>query len=116
MRRRNRQPLAPSTEAVATVAEVDVGYLEALLADVFPHVHLGPVGQREHAHVFTRVEPGVVEVPDFRALVLRIPLAEGVAEAKEALLGPGLLFVTACAADAAVEAELFDGTQQHRDL
>ena len=92
------------------------GTSSSLLADVFPHVHLGPVAEREDAHVLAGVEAGVVEVPDLRALVLGVPLAEAVAEAEEALLGAGLLLVAPRAADAAVEAELLDGRQQRGNL
>ena len=107
-------PLA--ADALAAVAEVDARHFELLFADVFPHVHLGPVAEREDAHVLAGVQAGVVEVPDLRALVLRVPLAEAVAEAEEALLGAGLLLVAPRAADAAVEAELLDGRQQRGNL
>jgi hypothetical protein len=105
-----------AAHAWALVGEIDVGHLEFLAADVFPDVHLGPVAEREHAHVFAGIEPGVVEVPDLGALVLGVPLAEAVAETEEALLGAGLFLVAAGAADAAVEAELLDGGEQRRNL
>ncbi len=41
----------------------------------------------------------VVQAPQFRALRLRIPLAEFVAEREDALFRTGLLFVAARAAD-----------------
>ena len=112
----HRQPLALAADAFAGMAEVDARHFELLFADVFPHVHLGPVAEREDAHVLAGVEARVVEVPDLRALVLRVPLAEAVAEAEEALLGAGLLLVAPRAADAAVEAELLDGRQQRGNL
>ena len=58
----------------------------------------------------------VVEAPQLRALVLRIPLAELVAEGEDALLGAGLLLVAAGAAEDGVELVLLDGVQQRRRL
>ena len=48
--------------------------------------------------------PAVVEVPQLRALVARVPLAELVAEAEDPLLGAGLLLVAAGAAEHGAEA------------
>src|SRR6267143_2131536 len=48
---------------------------EALALDVLPHIELRPVADGEHSHVFALRHAGVVEVPQLRALVLRIPLA-----------------------------------------
>ena len=98
------------------MAEVNGGNLEFLALDVFPDIHLGPVGEGEDAHVLAGIEPAVVEVPDLGALVLGIPLAEAVAEAEESFLGPRLLLVASCTSDAAVEAELLDGSQKDGDL
>ena len=49
----------------------------------------------------------VEEVPELGALVLRIPLAELVAVAKEALLGTGLFLVTTAAPQGGVVLTLF---------
>ncbi len=54
----------------------------------------------------------VVEVPQLGPLVLRVPLAEVVAEAEHPLLGPGLLLVAAGTAEDGVEALLLDASQQ----
>src|ERR1019366_2582179 len=90
--------------------------LESFLADVFPYVRLGPVAEREDAHVLAGVEARIEEVPDLRALVLRIPLAEAVTETEEAFFGAGFLLVAASAADAAVKTELLDGREQRGNL
>src|SRR3974377_1840796 len=45
------EPLALAAHAFAGMAEVDARHFESLFADVFPHVHLGPVAEREDAHV-----------------------------------------------------------------
>ena len=100
--------MASPTDAAALVTKVDGGDLQFLTLDVFPDVHLGPVGERKHTHVLTRIQATVVEVPDLGSLVLGIPLAEAIAEAEEALLGAGFFLVAAGAADAAIEAELLD--------
>ncbi len=67
---------------------------------------LGPVGQREHADVLAGPVLAVVEVPQLRPLVARVPLAELVAEAEHALLGARLLLVPARAAEHGVEPAL----------
>ena len=54
----------------------------------------------------------VVEPPQLGALVLRVPLAELVAERVHPLLGPGLLLVAAGPAEHGVEAVLGDGVEQ----
>ena len=54
----------------------------------------------------------VVEVPELGALVLRVPLAEAVAEGEDPLLGPRLLLVAAAAAEDGVEAVLLDPLEQ----
>ncbi len=100
----------------AGVGEIDDRQFELLALDVLPDVELGPVRDREDADVLALVAAGVVEVPQFRALVLRVPLAELVAEAQDAFLGAGLFLVAAGAADAGVEAEFLDGFEQRHRL
>ena len=56
----------------------------------------------------------VVEAPQLGALVLRIPLAELVAEAEDPLLRPGLLLVAPGAAEHGVEAVVLDRVEQRR--
>ena len=58
----------------------------------------------------------VVEVPRLGALAARIPLAPGVAEGEEALLGARFLLVAPRAAEEGVEAVLGHGREQHGDL
>ena len=47
---------------------------------------------------------GVVEMPQFRPLILRIPAVAGRAEGEHALLGPALLLVAPRAAEGRIEA------------
>ena len=98
------------------MGEVDRGHLELLAVDVLPDVELGPVGEREHAHVLALADPAVVEVPQLGALVLGVPLAELVAEGEDPLLGAGPLLVAAGAAEGGVEAVLVDRVEQRRRL
>ena len=72
--------------------------------DVVPDIELGPVGEREDADAFAGADAAVEEGPQFGALVFRIPLASGVAEGEDALLGAGFFFVAARAAKGSVEA------------
>ena len=53
---RHQQALA--LDHLALVREVDRRHGEALARDVLPDVELGPVGDREHAHVLARVRRG----------------------------------------------------------
>ena len=95
---------------------VDRRELEALLADVLPDVELGPVRDREHPDVLARAVAPVVERPQLGPLVLRVPLAELVAERVHPLLGPGLLLVAPGTAEHGVELVLVDGVEQRPRL
>src|SRR5262249_29411901 len=110
------QPLTVPANALPLMAEINRRHLEAFAADVFPDIHLRPVAERERAHVFAGIDAGVVKIPAFRPLVFRVPLAEAVAEAEEALLRAGLFLVAARAADQAIEPELLDRREQRGDL
>ncbi len=69
-------------EDLALVREVDRRQLEPLARDVLPDVELGPVGDREDAHLLALADAAVVEVPELGPLRARVPLAEVVAEAR----------------------------------
>ena len=113
--RRHRHDQAAAAHHRAAVRVVDGRHLELLARDVLPHVELGPVADREHAHVLAGVHARVVQAPQLGALVARVPLAELVAEREHALLGARLLLVAARAADGGVELEFGDRLEQgHR--
>ncbi len=95
---------------------VDRRQRQLFAGDVLPHVQLGPVRDREHAHLLALRHAGVVQAPQLGALGLGVPLAELVAEREDALLGAGLLFVAAGAAHQRVELVLADGFQQRHGL
>jgi hypothetical protein len=62
--------------------------------------------------VFAGIDAGIEQVPNFRPLVLRIPLPKTVAKAEEAFLGAGFFLVAPRATHAAVKAKLFDGCEE----
>src|SRR6185312_4221560 len=103
-------------EHLSLVREVDLRELEPLASDVLPHVELGPVRDREHAHLLALADPAVVEVPELRALGARVPLAEVVAEGEDPLLRARALLVAPRAADRGVEAVLEHRVEQRGRL
>src|SRR5919112_849976 len=113
-RERVEHPVA--AEHLALVGEVDRRDREALLGDVLPDVELGPVAEREHAHVLALADAPVVDAPQLRALPARVPLAEVVPEGEDPLLRAGALLVPARPAERGVEAVLLDRVEQRRGL
>src|SRR5439155_21059317 len=103
-------------EHLALVREVDRRHFELLVVDVLPDVQLGPVREREDAHVLALADAPVVDVPELGTLRLGLPLAEVVAEREHPLLRTRLLLVAARAADRAVEAVLFERIEQRDGL
>ena len=85
---------------------VEVDDLDVLEMDVLPDIQLGPVRQGEHAQAFPRLHAGVVQLPEFRALLLGVPAVAVVAERADALLGPGFFLVAAGATEAGIETVL----------
>ena len=83
-----------------------------LQTDVLPDVKLRPVRQGEHADALALVDARIVDVPQLRTLVLRIPLVELVAEGEDALLGTALLFIAAGTAESGIEAVFVEGLEQ----
>src|SRR3546814_8527751 len=79
-------------------------YTTLFRSDILPDVQCGPVADREDADALPLVLAGIVEVPQFRALVLGIPAVAGGAEGEDALLRPALFLVAAGAAEGRVEA------------
>ena len=105
-----------AAEHLPLVREVDRRQLELLAGDVLPDVELGPVRDREDADLLALADAPVVEVPELGALSARVPLAEVVAEAEDALLRAGLLLVAAGAAHGGIELVLLDRVEQGRRL
>jgi hypothetical protein len=59
--------------------------------------------------VFTGIDLALVELPEFGALLTRVPLSEAIAKGEDALLGAGLIFIATRAAEGRVEAVVGDG-------
>ena len=71
--------------------------------NVLPHVQLGPIGDRKDANALALVDFGVVEIPQFRTLVLRIPAVTLVTERIDSFFGAGFFFVTSSSAKRRIE-------------
>ena len=102
--------VAPDDRALGGEIERHDG--NVLEVDILPDVELGPVREREDADRFALVLAGVVEVPQFGALVLGIPAVAGIAEGKNALLGAGFFLVAAGPAEGRIEAIFVEGLLQ----
>src|SRR5207253_292322 len=62
------------------------------------------------------IQARIVNIPNLRPLIFRIPLAETVAKTEETFLGARFFLVPPRAADAAIEAEFLDGSEQGGNL
>src|SRR3546814_14414523 len=71
--------------------------------DVFPYVELGPVGEGEDADALAPGLAGIVETPELRPLIFRVPAVVGRAAGANPFLGPALLLVSSGAAEGRVE-------------
>jgi len=92
--------------------EVEGRHLDLAVTDIVPDVHFGPVAQGKDAEMFALVFATVVEIPEFRSLLLGLPLSKTVAVRKKAFLGARLFFIAARAADGSVKLQLGDSVQQ----
>ena len=89
---------------------------DLLALDVLPDVQLGPVADREDAEMLALMQFGIEQVPQLRALRLRLPLAKAVAVAENTFFGAGFLFITSRAANQRVKAEFVNRLQQRDRL
>src|SRR3546814_3323770 len=89
----------PSLHRRALLREIEGDDGDVVQVDILPDVQFGPVADREDADALPLVLAGIVEVPQFRALVLGIPAVAGGAEGEDALLRPALFLVAAGAAE-----------------
>ena len=62
--------------------------------------------------MFTHLLVPIEEMPEFGALMARLPLAKGIAMGEDALFGACLFFITARAADRGVNPQFGEGVQQ----
>src|SRR5580658_3235360 len=89
---------------------------DALALDVLPDVELRPVRERENADVLAFIDAGIIDVPQFRALIFGIPLAEFVAKGIDALFGTGLFLVPARATERGIVAAIRQAVEQGAGL
>ena len=87
-----------------------------LQADILPDIQLRPVGQREHTDALPFMDTGVVDVPQLRTLVLRVPLVELVAERIDTFFRPALLFIATGASESGIELIFIERMQQRLRL
>src|SRR5690606_19188033 len=77
-----------------------------LEVDVLPDTQFGPVGQGEYTQALALVLAGVVQLPQFGTLPLRVPSMLGGAKREDPFLGAGFLLVAPRAAERSIEAIL----------
>src|SRR5580658_3129175 len=71
--------------------------------NVLPDIELGPVGQWKYANALALCLAGVVQVPELRTLVLRVPALRCRAKREDPFLGAGFFLVPARAAEGGIE-------------
>src|SRR6187551_3283778 len=97
------------------MGEIDFRHLQVFARNIFPYVELGPIANGKYTNVFAGMYPGIIEIPQFGALILGIPLTKFIPERKYAFLGPSLFLVAARPADTGIKPEFRNGVQQcHR--
>src|SRR4029450_13788268 len=83
--------------------EIERNHRNILEIDISPHVELGPIRHREHAHALAGPNLGVGDMPKLRPLPLGIPVLRRVAEREDALFRPRLLLVAPRPAEGSIE-------------
>src|SRR6516225_726811 len=84
--------------------------------DIMPYVKFSPVADRENPHIFSLLNFAVVDIPEFRPLSLRIPLAKFVPDREDSFLGPCLFFIPSGPSDTGVQLKFFNGVQERKCL
>src|SRR5258708_7247848 len=72
--------------------------------DVLPDVEVGQIGEGKNSKAFTFVLARIINIPELWTLILWVPTMIGGTKRKDALLGAGLLFIAASAAECNIEA------------
>ncbi len=98
------------------MGEVEVRELDIFGFDVLPDVQLSPVGERKDAEVLAVLLAAVEDIPEFGPLVLRIPLAEGIAVGEEALFRPGFFLVATATAERGIVLARFEAFEERDRL
>src|SRR5579872_1251287 len=108
----HRDEHAATDQHLALLRKIERDHRNLLLFDISPHIQFGPVRKRKDAHAFAGLKPAVVKVPQFGALIARIPLAERIAKRVDTLLRPRALLLTSCATDGCIKPVLFQRIQK----
>src|SRR5580692_3392926 len=66
--------------------------------------------------MFAQIDACIVKIPNFRALVFWIPLAEGVSKTEETFLCARLFFVSSRTADQTIKPKFLNRRQESRNL
>ncbi len=82
-------PDSVSVDDFSGFGEIKVGERDLLHIDVLPDIQLGPVRERKDPDALTRIDFGVVEAPQFGALVFGVPAVELVPEREKLALWLG---------------------------
>ena len=98
------------------MGEVERRHRDVFQEDILPYIHLGPVGDREHTEVLAHVLSAVEDVPELRALVLRVPLSEFVTMTEEAFLGTSFFLISSGTTDGCIEFIFLQGVEQGSGL
>src|SRR4029077_6609235 len=81
---------------------------DLLEPDVLPRIELGPVREREHPQALPGALACVVERPQLRALLFRVPAVLRATEGEDALLGTAFLLIAPRAPKGCIEAVLVE--------
>src|SRR4029077_11312716 len=82
------------------IQRYDINFLRR---DVLPDVEFSPIRQRKNAHRLPFTQSRVVEPPQFRTLVPRVPAMLRAAHGEDALLGAAPLLVASRSAECRVK-------------
>jgi hypothetical protein len=103
--RKHSEPSSIPWNYITLMGIVNRGKRDLLLCDVFPHISLSPIANREYPHVLTRLQGRIVERPRLRPLGVRIPLPCAITEREDPLLRANQLFVAPSTPDERLNTE-----------
>src|SRR5437016_448648 len=83
---------------------------DLLHVDVKPDIQLRPIRKWKHPNAFSQPEFAVKQSPYLRPLVLRVPLAFGIAKRIDSFFGPRPLFIPARPAKSGIKSALLQSS------
>src|SRR5215469_18212358 len=111
-RRVNQHDRAVPHNGLALTSVVKRNDRNVFRMDVEPHVELRPIRQRKNANALRFLDARVKKIPEFGALILRVPLAMRITKGVDALLGTGFFLVAPRSAKGRVEPSLSKRIEQ----